>query len=131
MNEDFKPTGYNSLSPYFVVRNARRFIDLMKEIFHAEELRRYHMHDGTIMHMELKIDDSIIMLGESSEEYPPTQSLIHVYVADVDSIFKKAIELGCTVVKEPEEKTGDPDRRGTFKDFSGNLWSIATQKTIE
>jgi len=128
MKNNFKPAGYNSLSPYFVVKDANRFVDILKSLFNAEELRRYDMPDGTIMHMEMRIDDSVIMVGESSEEFPPTQLLIHVYVPDVDDIFNKAIALGCTAVEEPKEREGDPDRRGTFKDFSGNIWSVGTQK---
>ena len=127
MKSSFKPTGYNSLSPYFVVRDAQRFVDLLKDIFNAEPLRRYDTPDGKIMHMELRMDDSVIMVGESSEEFPRAL-MIHVYVPDVDVVFQRAIGLGCVAVEEPREREGDPDRRGTFKDFSGNFWSIATQK---
>ncbi|QYR19642.1 hypothetical protein KZ483_17275 [Paenibacillus sp. sptzw28] len=83
MKKNFKPKGYNSLSPYFVVKDAQRFVDLIKAIFNASELRRYDMPDGTIMHMELIVDDTVIMLGESSYEFSPTQLLVHVYVPDV------------------------------------------------
>ncbi len=67
---DFKPTGYNSLSPYFIVDDCRKMVELLKGIFDAEELRKYEHPDGAIMHMELKIDDSVIMLANSSKEYP-------------------------------------------------------------
>jgi uncharacterized glyoxalase superfamily protein PhnB len=59
MNKAFKPAGYNSVSPYFIVNGAQKFIDLMKKIFDAKELRRYDMPDGTIMHAEIQIDDSV------------------------------------------------------------------------
>ena len=128
MNKDFKPIGYNSVSPYFIVQGAQRFIDLMKQIFNALELRRYDMPDGKIMHAELQIDDSVLMLGDSSEEFPPVSLVMHVYVTDVDETFNKAINVGCEVVELPKELEGDPDRRGTFKDFAGNMWSISTQR---
>lgn len=102
-------------------------IDLLKEIFHAEELRRYDKPDQTVMHAELRIDDSVIMLADSSEAYPANQLLLHVYVSDVDQIFKKAIALGCEAVEKPVTREGDPDKRGSFKDFSGNVWAIGTQ----
>jgi PhnB protein len=127
MVADFKPAGYNSVSPYFIVKGADKFIDLMKEIFEAKELRRYDMPDGTIMHAEIQIDDSIIMLGNSSEKFPPVQLVMHVYVPNVDEVFDKAIKAGCEVVAPPKVGAGDPDRRATFKDFAGNLWSIGTQ----
>ena len=127
MNRQFKPTGYNSASPYFIVNGGQKFIDLMKVIFNAKELRRYDMPDGTIMHAEILIDDSVMMLGDASEKFPPVPIVMHVYVPNVDEIFKKAIEAGCEEVEPPKEREGDPDRRATFKDFAGNMWSVGTQ----
>lgn len=123
----FKPPGYNSLSPYFIVDDCKRLIELLKGIFDAKELRRYETSDGTIMHIELKIDDSVIMLADSSKEYPANNLLVHVYVPDVKKTFERAISLGCQAVQAPENKEGDPDLRGTFQDFQGNLWAVGTQ----
>jgi PhnB protein len=127
MGDTFKPAGYNSASPYFIVNGAQKFIDLMKKIFDAKELRRYDMPDGTIMHAEIQIDDSVIMLGDSSDKYPPVPIVMHVYVANVDRTFATAIEAGCEVIEKPKQQESDPDRRGTFKDFAGNMWSVGTQ----
>ena len=127
MNKEFKPTGYSSISPYFIVNGAQKLIDLMKQIFNAKELRRYDMPDGTIMHAEIQIDDSVIMLGDSSDKFPPVPLVMHVYVPNVDETFEKAIEAGCEIVEKPKEREGDPDRRATFKDFAGNMWSVGTQ----
>ncbi len=121
MNKEFKPTGYNSVSPYLVVNGAQKMIDLLKHIFGAKELRRYDMPDGSIAHAEVQIDDSVIMMGDSSDKFPPNQHLIHVYVADVDETFNKAINAGCHLVEQPTEREEDPDRRGSFKDFEGNI----------
>ena len=127
MNKTFKPGGYNSVSPYFIVNGAQRFIDLMNQIFSAKELRRYDMPDGTIMHAEIQVDDSVIMVGDSSDKYPPVPMVMHVYVADADKTFEKAIEAGCEIIEKPKQQVNDPDRRGTFKDFAGNMWSVGTQ----
>ena len=127
MNLDFKPKEYNSISVYIIVNGAQKFIDLMKIIFDAKELRRFDRPDGTIMHAEIKIDDSVIMLGDSSDKYPPVPSVIHVYVPNVDETFKKAINAGCEIVEHPKQREGDTDKRGTFMDFGGNMWSVATQ----
>ena len=127
MSKTFKPAGYNSVSPYFIVNGAQRLIDFLKNIFNATELRRYEMPDGTIMHAEIQIDDSVIMLGDSSDKYPPVPIVMHVYVPDADKTFEKAIEAGCEVIEKPKQQDNDPDRRGTFKDFAGNMWSIGTQ----
>ena len=128
MEKQFKPIGYNSVSPYFIVSGGQKFIDLMKEIFNAKELRRYDMPDGSIMHAEIQIDDSVIMIGDSSEKFPPVQIVMHVYVPNVDETFRKAVDAGCEIVEQPTEREGDPDKRGTFKDFAGNMWSVGTQQ---
>jgi len=127
MNKSFKPSGYNSVSPYFIINGAQKFINLLKTIFNAQELRRYDMPDGSVMHAEIQIDDSVIMLGEASEKYPPVPLVLHVYVPNVDEVFQNAIEAGCEIIQKPEEKENDPDRRATFKDFAGNIWSVGTQ----
>lgn len=123
----FKPQGYNSVSPYFIIQEAQKFIDLMKAIFDAKELRRYERPDGSIMHAELQIDDSVIMLGEASEEYTATTFWMHVYVPNAKALYEKSLLLGCEGIESPVNKEGDPDTRGTFKDFAGNMWSISTQ----
>ena len=127
MNKQFKPEAYNSVSPYFVVKGAQKMVDLLKEVFHAKELRRYDGPDGTIMHVEVQVDDSVIMIGDSSDQYPPNQLLIHVYVPNVDEVFKRALDTGCKSVETPKQREGDPDKRGTFTDFAGNTWAIGTQ----
>lgn len=99
----------------------------MTAIFDAKELRRYDRPDGTIMHAEIQIDDSVIMLGDSSDIFPPVQLILHVYVPNVDETFQKAVNAGCEIVEQPKRREGDPDRRATFKDFAGNMWSVGTQ----
>jgi PhnB protein len=125
--KNFKPNNYNSVSPYFMVDNANRMIQLLTDIFDAKILRRYDKPDGKIMHIELQIDDSIIMLSDSTPQYPANKYWMHIYVPNVDETFNKAIELGCEIVETPHTKDKDPDKRGTFKDFAGNMWSVATQ----
>lgn len=127
MSMKYKPHGYNSVSPYFVVDGAQKLIDILLELFNGEQLRKYSRPDGTIMHAEIRIDDSVLMFGNSSERFPPNQLLTHVYVKDVDSIYQKALDLGCSPIEKPKEQEGDPDRRGSFMDFAGNMWSIGTQ----
>ncbi len=131
MKNNFKPKGYNSVSPYFILDEADRFIDLMKQIFDTKPLREYRMPDGSIMHAEIQIDDSVIMLGNSSAKYPPITLVMHVYVSEVEEVFQKAIAAGCEGVEPPQQKEGEPDKRATFKDFAGNMWSVGTQLVEE
>lgn len=123
----YKPSGYNSLSPYLIIDDAKKFVELMKAIFDAKELRRYDQENGDILHCELQIDDSIIMISNSTSQYPANKTMLHLYVPDVFKTFRKAIENGCEIIEEPINKDGDPDTRGSFYDFAGNFWSVSTQ----
>lgn len=127
MKKNFKPDSYNSVSPYFTVDDAEAFIDFLVKVFGAELLRRYDRPDGKIMHAEMRIDDSVIMLANSTDQWPPATVIIHVYLPNVDEVYDRALMHGCTVVQPPKQQEGDPDRRGTFKDFAGNMWSVSTQ----
>lgn len=128
MGQTYKPQGYSPVSPYFIVQGAQRFIDLLKSIFHVEEARRYDNSDGSIMHAEVRIGDSVIMVGDASEQFPPNRLLVHVYVEDVDATFQRALAAGCAQVEAPKTRADDPDKRGVFTDFSGNTWAVATQQ---
>jgi len=123
----YKPSGYNSVSPYLVVNSAQKMIDLLKRVFDVKDLRKYEMPGGKIVHAEVQLDDSVIMMADATEGWPQNQLLIHVYVPDVNAVFKKALDAGCESIQELKEQEGDPDRRGTFKDFAGNFWSVSTQ----
>lgn len=124
---NWKPKNYNSVSPYLVVNGAQKVVDFAKAVFDAKELRRYDMPEGTIMHTELLIDDTVIMLGDSSPEFPAFSSLVHVYVKDVDAVYERALNSGAVSIQKPETRKGDPDKRGSVKDPCGNIWSIGTQ----
>jgi PhnB protein len=127
MEKTFKPDGYNSVSPYFIVKGAQGFMDWLKKVFDAREKRRYDGEGGKIMHAEVQVDDSIIMMADASDKWPPVPTVMHVYVPNVEEVFKRAVDAGCEVVHEPKTQEGDPDKRATFKDFWGNLWSVGTQ----
>ncbi len=98
MAKSFKPTDYNSASPYFVVPGAQRFIDLLKALFNATQLRTYSRPDGSIMHTEVRIDDSVIMISDATKEFAGNTHMMHVYVPNVDDVYKKALALGLQVI---------------------------------
>lgn len=127
--ENFKPEGYNSVSPYLIVDEAQRMIDFLIEVFGGVSLRRFNREDGSIMHAEVKMDDSVIMISQSTSEYPQNNSILHVYVSDVDQTFEDGIRYGCREMSAPTVSEGDVDKRGMFQDFAGNLWSVSTQQS--
>lgn len=127
----YKPENYNSLSPYLIVDNAQKLVDLLKTVFKAAELRRFDHENGTIAHIELKLDDSIIMMSNSTGNYPANTAMLHCYVPDVFETFNLAVDNGCKIIEHPVNKTGDPDTRGAFLDFAGNYWAVSTQITFK
>lgn len=126
MTVSFKPEGYTSLAPYLVVDGAERTIVFLEKVFGARRLRRHDMPDGRIGHAEVRIDDTVLMLADGMDGWPPVPAHVHVYVKDVDATFRAAIEAGAESVQEPVQK-GDADKRGGVKDAGGTTWWVSTQ----
>jgi uncharacterized glyoxalase superfamily protein PhnB len=121
-----KPETYSAVSPYLVVDGASQTIEFLTAVFDAVELRRFPGPDGTLMHAEVRIDDSVVMLADSTAEWPPVPSYVHVYVPDVDATYRRALDAGAVSVQEPVQKE-DADKRGGVRDAGGTTWWIATQ----
>ena len=126
MNKTFKPEGYASLSPYLVVDGAQKLIDFLLATFGAKVTRRFDNDDGSLMHGEIMIDDTVVMLSDASENYPAFPVWLHVYVPDVAATYAKALAAGGISVQEPVKKD-DPDLRAGVQDPTGNTWWLATQ----
>jgi len=122
----YKPDDYPTLSPYVTASDAQALVDFVLATFGAQVLRRFDRPDGTIQHAELRIDDSVVMLGQTVDGWPPVPAHLHVYVPDVDAPYSKALANGAESVQEPAQR-GDPDRRSGVKDPVGNTWWISTQ----
>jgi len=126
MSPSHKPDRYTTVSPYLIVDGASRTIDFMARAFDAEELRRFADPSGKVMHAEVRVDDTVIMLGDAGESWPPVPAHVHIYVPDVDETYRRAIAAGAASVQEPVQK-GDEDKRGGVKDAGGTTWWIATR----
>jgi len=122
------PDGYHAVTPYLTVRDAPKVIEFLQQAFGAkishEPIKR---PDGTIMHAQVTVGDSPIMIGEESEMAKPTTSSLYLYVPDVDSLYQRALKAGGNTVMEPTDMFYG-DRSGAVKDPSGNSWFIATHK---
>jgi PhnB protein len=122
----FKPSGYNSVSPYLIVRDAAATLAFLTEVFAATPLRQFPDETGRLMHAEAKIDDTVIMLADAAPDWPALDAHVHMYVADVDATYAKALAFGAEPVQAPVKKQ-DADKRGGVKDAGGTTWWIATQ----
>jgi PhnB protein len=128
------PEGYHTLTPFMTVRDAERAIDFYKRAFGAEERGVMKGPDGKVMHAELKIGDSIIMLADEFPDFgvvsPESQGGgtsmgLHIYIEDVDAAFDRAVKAGAKVEMPVMEQFWG-DRYGKLKDPFGHRWSIAT-----
>jgi PhnB protein len=122
----YKPDGYTTVSPYLIVDGASATIDFLRRVFEAVEIRRFADPAGRVMHAEVRIDDTVVMIADGADGWPPAPSHVHVYVRDVDATYRRALEAGATSVQEPVKKQ-DPDKRGGIKDSGGTTWWIGTK----
>lgn len=129
------PDGFHTVTVHLIVSDATKAIEFYKKAFGATEKEKFMMPDGKgVMHAELKIGDSIVMLGN---EHPPTclspksrggtSVSMHIYSDNADAAFDRAVKAGCTV-KMPVSDMFWGDRYGQVEDPFGHQWSIATHK---
>jgi PhnB protein len=119
------PEGYHTITPYISVKGADEFIKMVGKAFGGKEVYRMSYDDGRVMHAEVKIGDSHIMLNESTVKNPPSNILFNLYVENVDEVFKKAVDAGCTSLQEPTLQFYG-DKAGGVKDKFGIQWWIST-----
>ncbi|MGI8418470.1 MAG: VOC family protein [Nakamurella sp.] len=120
------PPGYHSVNPYFVVTNVERFIEFLVEVLQGVEVgEREIRDDGAIDHADVMIGDSLIMMSESSEQYPARPSVSFAYVDDVDATFGRALLAGSRVILVPTEQPWGDRVAGIFDPFD-NRWWIGT-----
>lgn len=121
------PEGYHTVTPYLIVEGASKLIDFLKQAFDAQEVERMAMPDGSIRHAEVRIGDSMIMMGEAGGDWKPMPASMYLYVEDTDAMYRRALQAGATSLMEPEDQFYG-DRNAGVKDPVGNIWWIATHK---
>lgn len=126
MSSTFKPQGYSTISPYLVVAGADTTINFLVCVFDAVPLRHFADTEGRVQHAEVRIGDTVIMLADGGDDWPPFPAYVHIYVPDVEETYRRALEAGAMSVQEPIKKN-DPDKRCGVKDVGGTTWWIATQ----
>ena len=124
---DWKPEGYRSVSPYLIVSDAKATLEFLRVVFGAAPLRVHPRPDGTLMHAEARIDDTVVMLADATDGWPAVPAHVHVYVPDVDASYRRALDAGAAAVMEPAQKD-DKDKRGGVQDPGGTTWWLATQR---
>ena len=128
------PDGYRSMTPYLFIKGAAGAIDFYKKVFGAMEIMRMAGPNDRVMHAELKIGDSVVMLADENPQIGAvspsslggTSFCLHVYFDDVDAVARTAVENGAKLTR-PLRNEFYGARTGTLIDPFGHMWSVATQ----
>jgi PhnB protein len=118
------PKNYQQVMPYLIMKEAARFILFTQKAFDAIETHRVMRDEQCIMHAEIMIGSSTIMLAESTVKYPPSPAGMFVYVDDADARYRKALEGGAVSLSEPADQPYG--RSGGVQDPFGNSWWLVT-----
>jgi PhnB protein len=119
------PEGHHSVTPYLVVVGADKMISFLEQGLGGKCIERHPGPNGATAHAEVKIGDTIVMLGESSERAKASPATLYHYVTNVDETHRRAVVAGAKVLTEPTDMFYG-DRSGGVIDPCGNFWWIAT-----
>lgn len=119
------PKGYHTLTPYVITRGADRVMAFMTAAFDATEHLRIEREDGSVMHAEMQIDDSMIEVADGGPPWNPMPCGLHLYVPDADAAYARATAAGATSLYQPKDMPYG-DREAGVQDSGGNHWYIAT-----
>jgi PhnB protein len=119
------PDGFHTVTPYLVVEDAGKLIDFVTAAFGATVRYAHKRPDGKVAHAEVKVGDSILMMGSAQGDTRPIPTALYMYVPDCDALYRRALAAGGTSVGEPKDQFYG-DRHGGVKDPCGNTWWVAT-----
>ncbi len=123
------PDGFHTITPYLFYRNGAEAMAFYEKAFGGVTMLCLKKQDGSILHAEMRIGDSMIMLTDVQDADAPIHTHLFLYVADVDAFINRAVEAGAKLVAAPETKW-EGDRRGGVDDLFGKTWWVATQVQV-
>lgn len=112
--------------PYLIIEGVNDIVAFLEKSFDAKKLIQKMREDGSVMHVEMQIGDSIIMMGEPIAEFGPMPANIFLTVDDCDKRYQKALDAGGVSVMEVTDMAHAGERYGGVKDTAGNVWWIST-----
>lgn len=119
------PQGHHTVTPYLVVPDGDALVEFMEKAFGARVVDRNYDGEGRLMHADLVVGDSHVMLGQANEQFSATRAMVHLYVEDVDATYRRALDAGAESIREVSDQFYG-DRSGGVQDPSGTQWWIAT-----
>lgn len=120
------PEGFHTVTPYLIVEGVASVLEFLANAFDAETRGTLTRPEGSVMHAEVKIGDSMVMMGEPMGEFGPMPGSVFLYFEDCDAAFARAVGAGGAVVMDVTTMEHAGVRYGGVKDTAGNIWWIAT-----
>ena len=125
MATQYKPEGYHTITPTLIVNGAARLHEFLKKVFDAKVLMSYPGPNNTIVHSEVQIGDSRLMIADASPMFSAQSSSFYLYVPDCDAVYRRALAAGGKSEREPASQFYG-DRNASVVDEFGNRWSMGT-----
>lgn len=119
------PAGYHTVTPYLLVDDVEGVIAFLKQAFGGQEIERVPGADGRISHAEVRVGDSVVMMGHASDPSKRTSTMLYLYVPDVDDAYQRSLAAGATSIQAPRTEFYG-DRVAAVRDVAGDQWYIAT-----
>jgi PhnB protein len=119
------PEGYHTAVPYLIVNDADKLLTFLRTAFNGKVKEEHRTPDGKVMHADVMIGDSHIMMGQANEKYRAMPGSVLLYVADCDALYNAALKAGAKSVQELKDQFYG-DRSGGVEDPTGNHWWIST-----
>ncbi len=126
-NVNYKPAGYHTVTPYLTVMEPERLIEFLTQAFDGQATEALKDADGRIQHAEVRIGDSMLMIGGAREAAAVKPAVFYLYVPDTDALYQRALAAGGISLMEPADQFYG-DRNAGVQDPLGNTWWIATHK---
>jgi PhnB protein len=116
--------GFSTVTPYLTVSDAAQLLEFVGRIFGAEQTFVARRPDGSVQHAEVRIGDSMVMVGQANDLWKARPSTIYVYVDDPDATYRQAVEAGAKSLAAPQDHEYG-ERSAGFEDPTGNYWWVA------
>lgn len=123
------PPGFNTVTPYYFVKDAESFVSFLIHGLGGEETCRTMRGDGRIQNVQVKLGSSTVMVSEATDPYPAMAAAYYLYVSDAEAAMKRALQNGASLEMEVADMPYG-DRQGGVRDQHGNIWWIS-QRTVE
>lgn len=126
MTQAWQAEGFHTVTPYLVVKDPDALIRFLEEVFNAQPMERMTREDGSVMHAEMRVGDSPVMISGSTDGALQT-GMLYVYVEDTDAVYARALAAGAMSLREPTDEFYG-DRSAGVMDSQGNQWWLATKR---